>query len=447
MLGGWSSWCWRWLGGSPRPGARADAPDDGVGQRHHRRRLALDHRPHARGRHHARPRSRPARSTARTGCASRCPTTTSSRGTTRFPVLYLLHGGAGGNSAQWTTGGGAVEAHHRQPAAHHRHARRRQGRLVHELGRPVARRAGLARLPRRPAHPVDRRQPAHDRRPRAAAPSPACRWAASAPSATPRTGPTCSPTSRSFSGAVDLGDSGTRVGDRRAGGPERLLARTRPFGNPFSPFDTTWNALNPVNRAAPPAGRRRSASTSGSGIHDGDVLEGTMANSAAALPQRAERRRRAALLLELRPARAVVAVRLRRRPQLRLLELRAQRRAAAHARRAAGAHAVATCGSMAAVALSYWHDSLDAGRRARAPPAAAGRHATPTSPSSAPGSPACGPRTTCCAPTRRCGSSCSSGRRPASAPRAATAAGASATRPRRCGALERGRRARCGGAR
>ena len=30
-------------------------------------------------------------------------------GTTRFPVLYLLHGGAGGNSAQWTTGGGAVE--------------------------------------------------------------------------------------------------------------------------------------------------------------------------------------------------------------------------------------------------------------------------------------------------------------------------------------------------
>src|ERR1044071_5114008 len=30
-------------------------------------------------------------------------------GATRYPVLYLLHGGAGGNSAQWTTGGGAVE--------------------------------------------------------------------------------------------------------------------------------------------------------------------------------------------------------------------------------------------------------------------------------------------------------------------------------------------------
>src|SRR3954454_21925375 len=31
------------------------------------------------------------------------------RPTTRFPALYLLHGGAGGNSAQWTTGGGDEE--------------------------------------------------------------------------------------------------------------------------------------------------------------------------------------------------------------------------------------------------------------------------------------------------------------------------------------------------
>ena len=30
--------------------------------------------------------------------------------TARYPVIYLLHGGAGGNSAQWTTGGGAAEA-------------------------------------------------------------------------------------------------------------------------------------------------------------------------------------------------------------------------------------------------------------------------------------------------------------------------------------------------
>src|SRR3954451_5413634 len=31
------------------------------------------------------------------------------RPTTRFPVLYLLHGGAGGNAAQWTSGGGDEE--------------------------------------------------------------------------------------------------------------------------------------------------------------------------------------------------------------------------------------------------------------------------------------------------------------------------------------------------
>lgn len=31
------------------------------------------------------------------------------RPTVRYPVVYLLHGGAGGNSAQWTTGGGAAE--------------------------------------------------------------------------------------------------------------------------------------------------------------------------------------------------------------------------------------------------------------------------------------------------------------------------------------------------
>lgn len=31
------------------------------------------------------------------------------RSATRYPVLYLLHGGDGGSSAQWSTGGGAVE--------------------------------------------------------------------------------------------------------------------------------------------------------------------------------------------------------------------------------------------------------------------------------------------------------------------------------------------------
>src|SRR4051794_39551446 len=37
------------------------------------------------------------------------PTGYAANPTARYPVLYLLHGGAGGNSAQWTTGGGAAE--------------------------------------------------------------------------------------------------------------------------------------------------------------------------------------------------------------------------------------------------------------------------------------------------------------------------------------------------
>src|SRR5688500_2865785 len=37
------------------------------------------------------------------------PTNYFQASTTRFPVLYLLHGGAGGSSAQWTTAGGDTE--------------------------------------------------------------------------------------------------------------------------------------------------------------------------------------------------------------------------------------------------------------------------------------------------------------------------------------------------
>ena len=74
----------------------------------------------------------------------------------------------------------------------------------------------------------------------------------------------------------------------------------------------------------------------GAGINDADVLERTMGQSADRFSQDAHRRRRAALLVDVRPARPVGAVRLRRRPQLRLLELRVQRRAAADADRRCG---------------------------------------------------------------------------------------------------------------
>jgi hypothetical protein len=55
-----------------------------------------------------------------------------------------------------------------------------------------------------------------------------------------------------------------------------------PFGNPFPPFDSTWNALNPVSRAS----RLQGVSVglyAGSGINDSDAIERTMANAAQRL--------------------------------------------------------------------------------------------------------------------------------------------------------------------
>ena len=53
----------------------------------------------------------------------------------------------------------------------------------------------------------------------------------------------------SFSGAVDLGDSGTRaVVTEQA--TQYGFNPYGPFGNPFWPLDGTWNALNPLNRAS-----------------------------------------------------------------------------------------------------------------------------------------------------------------------------------------------------
>ena len=52
-----------------------------------------------------------------------------------------------------------------------------------------------------------------------------------------------------------------------------------PFGSPFWPAGGTWNALNPVNRAA----RLQGVSVAlyaGGGSNDQDVLEGTMRASA-----------------------------------------------------------------------------------------------------------------------------------------------------------------------
>jgi S-formylglutathione hydrolase FrmB len=199
-------------------------------------------------------------------------------GTTRYPVLYLLHGGAGGNSAQWTTGGGAAEqitnnrplitvmpdggkvgwftnwVDQSQGAqkwadfyltqvipwvdANLRTIATKNGRAIAGLSMGGF---GAVRL-------------AQDR-------------------------PDLFAYVASFSGAVDLGDSGTRsVITEQAG--QSGFNPYGPFGNPFPPFDSTWKALNPISRAA----RLKGVGVGlwvGSGSNDQDVLEGTMAASAA----------------------------------------------------------------------------------------------------------------------------------------------------------------------
>jgi S-formylglutathione hydrolase FrmB len=206
------------------------------------------------------------------------PNDYSTSGTTRYPVLYLLHGGAGGNSAQWTTGGGAVEqiTNNRrivtvmpdggkvgwytnwvnQEGGAQNWADFHLTQLIPWIDanlRTIASKSGraIAGLSMGGFGAV---RYAQDR-------------------------PDLFAYVASFSGAVDLGDSGTRsVVTQQAG--QNGFNPYGPFGNPFPPFDGTWNALNPLNRAARLQGVG-TAVYAGSGSNDGDALEGTMAASAA----------------------------------------------------------------------------------------------------------------------------------------------------------------------
>jgi S-formylglutathione hydrolase FrmB len=195
-------------------------------------------------------------------------------------VLYLLHGGAGGNSAQWTTGGGAVEA---ITASRPLITVSPDGGKVGWYTNWVDQSRGAQAW--RDFH-VDQLIPWIDANLRTVASKSgravaglsmggfgAIRYAQDRPDLFAYAG--------SFSGAVDLSDPGTKsVIGQQAG--QNGYSPSAPFGNPFPPFDTTWRALNPVNRAA----RLQGVSVGlyvGSGIHDGDAIERTMATSAQRL--------------------------------------------------------------------------------------------------------------------------------------------------------------------
>jgi S-formylglutathione hydrolase FrmB len=201
-------------------------------------------------------------------------------GTTRFPVLYLLHGGAGGNSAQWTTGGGAVEAiTDNRPII----TVMPDGGKVGWFTNWVDQTAGAQAW--RDFH-VEQLIPWIDANLRTIASKDgravaglsmggfgAIRYAQDRPDVFAF--------AASFSGAVDLAEPGTR-GVVTQQSAQNGFPPFGPFGSPFPPFDSTWNALNPVNRAA----RLRDVEVAlyvGSGINDADVLERTLAQSAQRL--------------------------------------------------------------------------------------------------------------------------------------------------------------------
>ena len=205
------------------------------------------------------------------------PSSYSSSSTTRFPVLYLLHGGAGGSSSQWTTGGGAVEA---ITTNHSLITVMPDGGKVGWYTNWVDQSRGAQAW--RDFH-VDQLVPWIDANLRTIASKGgraiaglsmggfgAVRYAQDRPDLFAYAG--------SFSGAVDLNNYGTRfvIGEQAM---QNGYLFTGPFGNPFPPLDTGWTSLDPVSRAGTLHGVDVGLYV-GSGIHQFDVLEGAMADSA-----------------------------------------------------------------------------------------------------------------------------------------------------------------------
>ncbi len=196
---------------------------------------------------------------------------------TRYPVVYLLHGGAGGNSAQWTGGGGDAEGITRgKPVI----VVMPDGGKVGWYTNWVNQSAGAQNWA---DFIVNQVIPWTDRNLRTI---PAKNGRAIAGLSMGGYGavrlaqdrPDMFASVASFSGAVDLGDWGTRTVITEESVRNGFPA-DGPFGNPFWPFDSVWRAKDPMNRASRLAGLQVLL-YAGAGANDVDVVERMMGQSA-----------------------------------------------------------------------------------------------------------------------------------------------------------------------
>lgn len=194
----------------------------------------------------------------------------------RYPVVYLLHGGNGGSSSQWTTGGGAVEAiTDRKPVITVMPDGGKVGWFTNWVDESAGQQNWADFYLTQVIPWVDtnlRTVAAKNGRAIAGLSMGgygAVRLAQDRPDLFASVA--------SFSGAVDLGDTGTRtvVTEQTI---QNGFSPNGPFGSPVWPWDGAWNAQDPMRRPTRLAGLQILL-YAGGGINDLDAVERTVSQS------------------------------------------------------------------------------------------------------------------------------------------------------------------------